>query len=88
MSRSHHVAERQIKRDNWFNRGANNERPEGLSKLDELSLKKALAKTNETWKRDTNNAGGLKRTKFGMKDGKITVTRIKTRGQLSDIPSQ
>jgi hypothetical protein len=83
MSRSYHVTERQRKRDHWLNRESGNKPPTGLSKLDELALKKKIAKENEAWKRATAKSGGLRRTKFGLKDGTISVERVKCRGKMS-----
>ena len=64
MSHSYHVTERERRRDNCLNRDDDGRLPSGLSKLDELSLKKLAAKETEAWRRDTAKAGGLRHYVF------------------------
>ncbi|MBI5818116.1 MAG: hypothetical protein HZA88_03945 [Verrucomicrobia bacterium] len=84
MARSYHVTERKRKRDHWLNRGDGGNCLEGLSELDELSLKKLATKCNEKWKRDAQKAQGILRTKLVYKDGKTSTEKQKCRGRLSD----
>ena len=85
MSRSYHVTEKQKRRDYLLNRENDSTPFQGLSKLDELSVKKKLAKWSEKWKRDTTKAGGLRTTKFGFDGTKITVKKVKCRADVPDV---
>ena len=88
MSRSYHVTERERRKDKYLNRFDDGTIDPSLSKLDELSLKKRMAKENEQWKRATEKVGGLRRTKFSLKSDKVEVTKQKCRGLVSDIKGE
>jgi len=88
MSRSYHVTERQRKRDHYLNRDNEGNPPEGLSHLDELSLKKSATKETENWRRDTQKIGGLRHIEFTFKDGKGGIRKQKCRGKISDVPGE
>jgi hypothetical protein len=75
-------------RDDYMNRGDDGTRPAGLSKLDELALKKAGAKETEAWKRDAAKVGGLRHTKFTYTEHGWDIRKQKCRGVIPDIPGE